>query len=415
MELKYNIDDKPKLWNNLLYGLQWFMICIPVVITATFIAPPGETVFYTQKLFAVMGIVMLCQAFLGHRLPLIAGPAAVLIMGVLCAQGQGYDSSTIYSSLAVGGVFLLLLAVSGLLAKIQKLFTIRIVISILILISLTMAKPILGLLYSDEYPHIATIFLISFLLLMVIANNLFKGIWKTTTVVWAMIIGSAIYYCITGFPEQLTTDTVSSHLFVEKLNIDLGLVISFIFCYIALLINEVGSIQSLGEMIEAPKMEKRNLLGVIITGIGNIFSGALGILGPVDYSLSPGVVASTQCASRYTIIPAAVAMIVLSFFPSVVALLLTVPGPVMGTVLLFLMCTQMSAGFNMMKSTNAVITFRDGMVLAVPVLFNVLLTFAPASALERVPEILKPIVGNSFVMGIILILILEHIVLREKK
>ena len=42
MDFRFKVDDKPSLGATLLYGLQWLMICIPVVLTSTFIAPEGE-------------------------------------------------------------------------------------------------------------------------------------------------------------------------------------------------------------------------------------------------------------------------------------------------------------------------------------------------------------------------------------
>ena len=199
------------------------------------------------------------------------------------------------------------------------------------------------------------------------------------------------------------------------MGIDTGVVIAFLFCYIALLINQIGSVQSLGEMVEAPQLEGRQKRSMIITGIMNIASGAVGVPGPVDYSLSPGVVASTSCASRYTMIPAAAAMIVLALFPKVVAILLTIPQPIMGIVLLYLMATQVAAGLNIMQASQSVLSFNDGLVLAIPIMFTVILSFAPAEILSVIPSLLRPIVGNSFVMGIIVVILLEHLVLKQRQ
>ena len=160
---------------------------------------------------------------------------------------------------------------------------------------------------------------------------------------------------------------------------------------------------------------RRQTRGLLITGIINMVSGAIGVPGVVDYSLSPGVVASTSCASRYTILPAAIAMIVLAFFPQAVAALLTIPQPIMGIVLLFLMATQVAAGLEIIHSTKAVLSFKDGLVLGIPIMLTTILSFAPQAAMAAVPSLLRPIVSNGFVMGIIVVLILEHLILRDKK
>ena len=415
MDFKYKIDDRPALGAMSLYGLQWLMICIPVVLTSTFVAPEGQTLFFTQKLFALMGITMIVNALWGHRLPLVAGPAAVLLMGVLAAQGQGSGSEAIYPSMAIGGAIIALLAAFGLMRRVQRIFTPRIVVAIVVLISFTMAKPIVGMIFSDtEHQLLAMTFAVVTVVAMAVANNLLKGVWKSMVVIVAMILGSIFYYCITGFPKNFVTDSTAPQLFVGGVELDAGVVIAFIFCYIALFINQVGSVQSLGEFTGADGMERRQSRGMVVQGVMNVVGGVLGVVGPVDYSLSPGVVASTSCASRFTVIPAAAAMIVLAFIPDAVSVLLTIPQPVMGVVLLYLMATQVAAGLHLMQSSSAVVSFKDGLVLGIPIMFTVILSFAPADALSTIPSLLRPIVGNGFVMGIIIILLLEHLFLKER-
>ena len=413
MNLKYKVDDKPGFGAMLLYGLQWLMICIPVVLTSTFVAPAGEVVFFTQKLFALCGLTIIVQVLLGHRLPLVAGPAAVLLMGVIAAASQGHTASTIYPSMIIGGALVAILALTGAMKYIQKVFTPRIVASIVLLIAFTLIKPIIGLIFADKaHAGLALVSAIIGVVVMAWANNIFKGIWKSTVVILAMILGSLSYYCLTEFPQQFTSDTVAPQLFLAEYNLDAGVIIAFLFCYIALLINQVGSVQALGEFVGAEGMVKRQKRGLLITGIMNMASGALGVLGPVDYSLSPGVVASTSCASRYTILPAAAAMVVMALFPQAVAVLLTIPRPIMGIVLLFLMATQVAAGLEIIQSTKAVSSFRDGLVLGIPIMLTMALSFAPAEAMAAVPSLLRPIVSNGFVMGVIAVLLLEHLVLK---
>lgn len=416
MDFKFNIDEKPSLGAILLYGLQWLMICLPVVLTSTFVAPAGEVVFFTQKLFAICGVTIIIQVLCGHRLPLVAGPAAVLLMGVIAAASQGHGASTIYPSMVIGGALVTLLAAVGAMKYIQKIFTPRIVAAIVILISFTMAKPIVGLIFADKaHAGLALVSAIVGVAVMAWANKILRGIWKSMVVILAMILGSIFYYAMTGFPRSFVADTVAPQLFVSEWHLDTGVIIAFLFCYIALLINQVGSVQSLGEFVAAPNMDKRQNRGLLVTGIMNIVSGTAGVPGVVDYSLSPGVVASTSCASRYTMLPAAVAMIILALFPQAVAVLLTIPQPIMGIVLLYLMATQVAAGLEIMHSTKAVLSFQDGLILGLPIMLTVVLSFAPAEAMSAVPSLLRPIVGNGFVMGIIVVLILEHFVLRSKR
>ena len=363
-----------------------------------------------------MGITMIANALVGHRMPLVAGPAAVLLMGILAAKGQGVSSQAIYPSIAMGGVIIALISALGLMKRVQRLFTPRIVAAIVLLIAFTMAKPIVGMIFSnEEHQLLAMVFALVAVVTMAVANNLLLGVWKSMVVIVAMIVGSVIYYALTEFPTSFVSDTKPPQLFVGGVEFDAGVVLAFVFCYVALFINQIGSVQSLGEFVGADRMDVRQRRGMIVQGVMNVISGTLGVIGPVDYSLSPGVVASTGCASRYTIIPAAVMMVVLAFIPDAVAVLLTIPLPVMGIVLLFLMATQIAAGLHLIHGMQAVTDFRGGMIMAIPIMFTIVLSFAPQSAMATIPSLLRPIVGNGFVMGIIAILLLEHLFLREKK
>lgn len=89
-------------------------------------------------------------------------------------------------------------------------------------------------------------------------------------------------------------------------------------------------------------MDQRTTRGVGIVGVTNVLSGLFGVIGPVDYSMSPGVISATGCASRYTLLPAGAGLILCAFFPSVVGMLVTIPGVVMGAILLYLMATQLA-------------------------------------------------------------------------
>lgn len=416
MKLKYGVDERPPKGATLLYALQWLLIAIPIVITSTFIAPEGQSVAYTQKMFGVMGVGMLLQVLWGHRLPLIAGPAAALLTGIIVATLHGYTNEAIYTAVLSGGALITILGASGVTERLMFLFTPRITVSILLLISFTIAKPIVGLIFADpEHLQAAFVFATVGCLAMAFANDRLKGVWKSMVVSVALIAGSLIWYSVTGFPEHITRDTVQSTFFISHLEFDGGVLLAFLFCYIALFINEVGSVQSLGAMVGAKSMQRRNRLGMTFTGVMNMVSGGLGTIGGVDYSLSPGVVASTSCASRFTLLPATVVMIAIAFCPSVVGVLMTIPPTVMGCVLLFLMATQLSAGFELAHSTKSISSFRHGMIIGLPVMLDVILTFAPNEAMAQIPSLIRPVAGNGFVAGIVFVLLLEHILLREKK
>lgn len=421
MNLKFGIDDRPRFGQLMLYSLQWFVLAIAVVTTSLFIAvgPPAERVLYAQKVFALMGITTILQVFWGHRLPIVVGPAAVLLVGIITAlasQGAETDTGKIYTSLIVGGAIVTLVAAGRLLERIQRIFTPRIVVVILMLIAFTLSPTIRNLIFpagEEERYAFGLWFTLIGVFSMAVASHAARGVWKSVVIPAALVIGSIVYYTIYGgFGEVFASYTESEGpLLLPHLKFDGGIIAAFIFCYVALLINDIGSIQSLGAMLETPDTDKRCRRGIGITGAMNMVSGALGVIGPVNYSMSPGVIASSSCASRYALLPPGIGLIICAFVPQLIALLSAIPNTVIGVILLYLMGTQLAAALQMAVSTRSALTFDDCLVVGLPLMMALLFSYIP---MQVVPSILRPIIGNGFVMGVITVIILEHLVFRAR-
>jgi xanthine/uracil permease len=211
-------------------------------------------------------------------------------------------------------------------------------------------------------------------------------------------------------PEMSGTAVSLRGMIIEEFTLDWSLVVAFVICYVALLINDIGSIEALGAMLGVEDMEKRLKRGVRITGAMNVVAGAAGVLGPVDYSMSPGVIASTGCASRYALVPATLLLIVVALFPDAIFLLTNIPNPVIGVILLFLMGTQLAASLEMVRSTASVQSFSDALTVGLPLMMAMLFQLMPRGIL---PSVIEPLVGNGFAMGVIMVIIMEHIVNRS--
>lgn len=129
--------------------------------------------------------------------------------------------------------------------------------------------------------------------------------------------------------------------------------------------------------------------------------------------MSPGVIASTGVASRFTLIPTALGLLVLSFLPVAIAFMDSIPSVIIGTVLFYVMCSQVAAGL-MMAFSSREFNFDSGLVIGLPVMLGVVIAFLPAEVLNTMPASLRPIIGNGFVAGVFTVMFLEHIVYRSK-
>lgn len=421
MNLKYGIDSRPPIGQLLLYSLQWFVLAVAVVVTSLFIAvgSPAERVLYAQKVFALMGTGIIIQSLWGHRMPIVVGPAAVLLVGIITAlasQGDAVNTNKIYTAIMVGGAAVTALAAARVLSHLQRIFTPRIVVVILMLIAVTLSPTIKNLIFpaGEEARHA---FGLWFTLLgvpaMALASHRLRGVLKSIIIPLSLVVGCLIYYAIYGgFGDVFARYTESEgSLLIPQLEFDGGMIVAFLLCYVVLLINDIGSIQALGGMLSTPDTDRRCGRGVAITGLMNIVAGGMGVIGPVNFSMSPGVIASSSCASRYAIIPAGIGLIICAFIPSLIAVMSAIPNTVIGVILLYLMGTQLAAAFSMMSASQSAVGFDDALIIGLPIMVAL---FFGAVPMDVVPALVRPIIGNGFVMGVITVILLEHVILRKK-
>ncbi len=421
MKLKYTLDEKPPFSHTLLYGLQWLMIAIPNVVTVSILAKlqfgNGDIQMqtsYLQSVYFVYGLTMLVQAFWGHRMPLVVGSAAVLLVGILSAFSSA-SFNAIYTAIAIGGAVLLMVSLSGLLKKITRIFTPRVIVVILGLIAMTLAPVIISMMFEPGKEFFGFVFFLVGTIITFVLERLMKGIGKSLTVMIITVGGTAVYYLFNQLPEVASVShTTDISKIIIKPEFDLSVIIAFLVCFFALLINELGSIESLRSLIGAEE-DGRIRRGCAVTGAGNILAGMMGIIGPVDYSISPGIVSSTKCASRITIVPCAIGLIVCSLLPSAVVWLTQLPNMVIGLVLTYVVVLQLASAFEMMADKKIIANFSHSLTIALPLAVALIVAFLPDAVEVNLPLALQPILTNGFVIGVLLVVFLEHIVFSQKR
>jgi xanthine/uracil permease len=426
MQFRYGLDERPPLRETILYGVQWFAVTIPIIIilgkiTGSFhFSDVGAQMVYLQKLIFVMAAALLGQIFFGHRMPLIIGPSSILLIGIIVSAGHPAD--TVYSAIFYGGILLTALSMTGWLGYLRKLFPARVVAVVLFLIAFTLSPTILKLTLEDASgagPLACFIFTFVFVLAMFAMQKFLSGIWKSTLIVWMMAAGTTVWFLM--IPGSLRIENIAHAkpfaLFFENLTshftADPGILVSFLICFVALFINDLGSIQSMNGLLQPDDPTGRINRGVFVTGLSNMASGLLGVIGPVNFSLSPGVITATSCASRFTMIPTALILMLLSCSPLAIAFIGNVPSIVIGGILIYVLTAQVAAGLMVAFEAAESFTPGDGFVIGLPLLLATVVAFQHPSTLQAYPAILRPILGNGFVVGVIAALILEHGLFRR--
>lgn len=378
--LKYGLEDVVPRQELPLYTLQHIVyfaagiIVLPIAVGLYLGLSQGEIAEFLQRTFFLCGVVTLLQLSFGHRYPIIDGPAglwaSMLIVMCLVVSEMGDSLGELRRDLQLGiliaGGLVALLAASGLIVKISKLFT-PIVNGVIILLmvlqmSETFIRGALGV--TDESPAMEQIFSIPR--------------------VWAF-----------GTPS-----------------FDPGVTITCVIGALVLLSMSFASLNSMAEAVGETVTDRRLSKTVLFHGIATILTGIFAVIPFMPFVSSTGVVLMTGVAARKPFRIACVCMIVFGIFSPVAAFLSSMPSTVAyaaSTVVFSLILGQGLKEFQKVRLTN-----RESYIIGISMISGMGVMFLPDQAFSALPETVHFIASNGLVTGTILAMALEQI-FRKKE
>ncbi|HUL31273.1 MAG TPA: solute carrier family 23 protein [Thermodesulfobacteriota bacterium] len=425
----YQLDENPPFHKNLIYGLQWVMTSIPsVAFFATLCGvalglDPQAQISFSQRLLIVTGLITMLQSLFGHRYPVLEGPSsAILVTFMVLAPHGGLPA--IEGGTIAGGLFLMLIGGFKWLKRLSSLFTPHVVGVILVLVALTLLSFIYPLLIgvSKASPHGELgIFGYSLLIILLVSfmSHRLRGFLQTTSMLAGILFGLVLFLLKGGISFSLVSQSswfaLPSPLLGVWPSFSLPAILAIVCTYLAVMVNSLGSIQGISEVVGTEDLENRIHRGIGMTGVGGVIAGCLGVSGLVSLSISPGIVLVTRVASRYALTMSGAIMILCAFIPKLWALLTAVPPSVIGSVLLVVLSSQLLVGINIMLPGKGTIERRDYFTIGLPILIGAMISIIPKEFFQLFPNIIASLVGNGLVMGILFSLLLEHVLFRQRK
>ena len=421
----YDIDDHPPFHYGIIYGLQWAFITFPIVIIATTLCGSAlnldieGSIRFLQLVALTTGLFTFVQTLWGHRYPMVDGPSTALILTFILLAPYGLPA--IQGGMMVGGILLIIIVLSKQLDRVIRLFTPNVVGVILMLIAFGLLPPLLRFLtgVDDAHPQgEAVTVMISFALILFIATLAYrlKGFLKTISILLGMIAGSLIFLSMgrLSLQDLATASWISfSTRWVESApGVYWPAVVALACAYLAVIVNSVGSLQGIASITDKERLPVATRRGILVNGIEGIVCGLFGVVGgTVSFSNSPGVILVNRVASRYAVAYCGIILLLAAFVPKLAALLALVPAPVVGAALCVAMGGQIGAGIAIIASKE--IGPRDYFVVGLPVLLGTMVGFFPRSLFEVLPGFSQVFLGNSLIVGIVIVLLMEHILWRE--
>jgi len=426
--LLYGLDDRLPLGRAVLYGLQWLVVFLPTLTMVSILAaevlgldPAARQAFF-QRLLLVTGATMAAQTLWGHRLPLLDGPAMALIITLAAMAPAGLPA--IEGGMIIGGVLILLCGVLGLMRFLAGLFTDRVVGVILLLIGLTLLPYLLPLLLGQgpAHPHGRPLILalgLGLILVMALMFHFLKGLLQSLSLFLGVALGTILFTLLglADFSPVKSAPWLSlpQPAFGPRPDFNLPAALTFALAYLAVLVNSLGSLYSVEPIVGSTDTDRRLNRSLILTGLSGLAAGAAGVVGTVPYSASPGIITVTRVGSRYALTACGLLVLALALFGKLAAVFTSIPDAVVAAALLTAMAAQIGVSVEIIHRGADKLTSRDYLVVGLPVLVGTLAGLLPQAFLNQLPDALQPILGNGLVVGLVLVLLLEHVLMKEKK
>ncbi|MEW9700261.1 purine/pyrimidine permease [Paenibacillus sp. SI8] len=409
-----------------LASVQWAFFILtgglvaPIVVAAAFHLTGIETVGLLQRTLAVIGISSLLQVLFGHKLPILEGPAGVwwgvfiLLAGSVAA---GPASAALLRQMEMGllisGAIMLALSAFQIIGHVKKLFTPVVTGTYLLLLifqfSSSIVKGILGVGYSDSYIHAQiAIPAIATLVFTFICGRLKYAFFRNFSVLLGVIFGYAAFRLlglIPDFPDIQETVTLPTWFAWGKPEFNSGILLTTLVIALPLLINMIAAIVIVEKAAGREAQDVYRRAGLVM-GINQLISGLFSAVGCVSNSHTAGFIASTQMTKRLPFILGCLLILGASLFPLFTVALASIPVPVAFAVIFYSFTHLLTAGLR--EYETILKEEKKLLVIGVALFAGVGSMFIPAASLSHTPDVIKPILNNGLIVGVLASILFEQ-------
>ncbi|MFD0589456.1 purine/pyrimidine permease [Paenibacillus sp. GCM10027627] len=412
---------------TLLDSLQWAFFLLtgglvaPIVVAAAFHLSDAETITLLQRTLTVIGISSLLQITLGHKLPILEGPAGVwwgvfilLASNLTTAESDAELLRQMEMGLLLSGAVILLLSAFRIIGHLRKLFTPVVTGTYLLLLIFQFSSPIvkgiLGVGYRDGFIHASiAIPALATLLLTFICGRSKKALLRNYSALIGIAVGYGLFLLnglIPALPKLPDSAILIPEIFAWGAPLfDTGISLTTLVIVLPLLINMIAAVVIMEKTIGQEPQDRFRRSGIVM-GINQMLSGAFSAVGCVSNSHTAGFVASTRMTKKLPFIIGCLLLIVAGFIPLLTAALASVPVPVAFAVIFYSFAHLLSAG---LKELASILHDEKKLtVVAISLFAGVGSMFIPASSLAQVPDVLKPILNNGLVVGVLTSIVFEQ-------
>ncbi|MGI8313988.1 purine/pyrimidine permease [Halobacillus mangrovi] len=415
-----------------LETIQWFVfllassVALPIVIGSIFDLSFAQVSGLMQRTFFVVGITSFLQGMFGHKLPIMEGPAGlwISIFAVMAYSGAQSGKSyietlqTLEAAMILTGVFLLVFGVFRLAHRVLFVFTPLVTGAFLFLLTVqlsgTFLRGMLGIQQQVEAIHVDQTVVAFVTFCSVLGLSIFaKGWLKSYAVLIGISVGWLLYIVWVGSTKESGGESpfisAPEWLAWGIPHFEWGIVPLAFITAVILLSNIVASVVAVSHSIYGKPTYSYNQInqGSSFLGVTHGISAMFSSIANVPLASSSGFIHLTGQKKKAPFLYASALLMIIAFFPSLVAFISGIPSPVANAALLATFVQLMGLGISNIASET--LDERRLTILCISFLLGIGLMFLPAEVFKGLPGIVQNLMSNGLLVGTVLVIIMEQL------
>lgn len=426
-QLVAGVNDKIPVGRSIILGLQHVLsmdlYIMPLILGSAIGLQGGDLSFFLQMSFFACGIATLLQSGLFMKYPIVQGPSYVPL-GALCMIGATMGIPTMIGSLIPGALLIILLGATKAFSKfIRKAIPPFIGGIIILIVGLTLVPTAVQGVFSTTGN--LTVNAISgcvtfgvLLLCMVLQYKLPDNrLLHMFSVIIALVVGTLTALVLGGADFSAVGSAAwfslpqPFHFGVPQFNLEACLLMAVVYLFV--LLDTTGTWFTVQAITGEPMEDERVDRGTIGEGLGCLAGAFFGGTPMTGYSSNAGLIAITKVASRRVVIAGGAILTVLGFCPKLMAVITSLPTPVINGVFAMVCMTLISNGVKMIKDT--VMDDRATMILGVSVMCGVSTMILPDEVVQAAPQFVQYFLSSGIAVGGTVAILLQLLLPKLRK
>lgn len=410
-QLVAGIDDKIPVGKSIVLGLQHILsmdlYIMPLILGGAIGLQGGNLSFFLQMSFFACGIATLLQSGMFMKYPIAQGPSYVPL-GALCMIGATMGIPTMIGSLIPGALIVILLDVTKLFSKfIRKAIPPFIGGIIILIVGLTLVPTAVTGVFSTTgnltvNAISGSVTFVVLLLCMVLQYCLKNsGLLHMCSVIIALVVGTLVAVTMGGADFSSVSNAAwfalpqPFHFGLPQFNLSACLLMVVVYLFVML--DTTGTWFTVKAITGADLNDRRIDRGTIGEGLDCLVGACFGGTPMTGYSSNAGLIAITKVASRRAMIAGGTILVVLGFCPKLMAIITSLPTPVINGVFAMVAMTLIANGIKMVKDT--VLDDRATLILGVAVMCGASTMILPDDVVSAAPQFVQFFLSSGIAVG----------------